>query len=117
MMNINKGLARLWVVVSLPWSVWWGYEYYDGLRGQKSFHNLAMYEYEQIKYFNPDLLVTLNKRHESHHNYLDLRNASIDRKETAIIVGPALPLGYLLLWAALRWVSLGLRDLHNSTIR
>jgi len=105
--NIRRGLLRLWAVICVPWILYWGYVYVDSKPKEK--------EYQR------ELEITNNEVHfDSNGNALNLDSVNLrvnalaserdlykERVESAIIWGPSIPIGSLVLYGLGLWAWRG----------
>jgi hypothetical protein len=115
MINLKKGLIRLWIVFSIPWFAYWGWEYSDARKNAKDFQETvsdyygrmtnAYSKYEKTKH--PYDLQTAQSWEKNFNENVEYRNEETVRYELASKFGPTVPLALFAFGVALLWVRNG----------
>jgi hypothetical protein len=117
--NIMRGMMRLWIVIAIPWSAYFGWTAYDTfghVRGWEQLENTYFKEWGKatiaeeearstgVRWENPH---SLRYYKEQYEHAEQTRKEWSKKFEYAIRVGPTVPIGLLaLIWAGL-WIYRG----------
>lgn len=123
-MNWKRGLLRLWVVFTLAWTPWWGYQAWEANKSVSAWRGLvqdwsgmanrARHEADQAPSSHPGGLSKSFYETASKHYMEELENAALNRDqaeedlEKSVLFLPV-PLCFLLFYPVVRWVTRGFK--------
>ncbi len=125
----NRGALRLWLIIAVPWVVYFGWSGYNGYSGYNLAQNSAndcskridiALQREEVATTPQEKSFARESRADNEfllQNYCRIRDDYKEQLETAYTWGPAIPLGFPVAWFLGRWVLQGLQPRSRGNRR